>query len=93
MNEEFLPLGSIVLLKGGTVPVVVIGYTVIEEGSSELWDYLGCAYPIGVMDPERNLLFKRNQIEKVLFVGYIDDDGKKFLNQLTESYKKITENQ
>ena len=87
--NEYLPVGSVVLLKGATRGIVIIGYSIIEEGSKEVWDYLGCAYPIGVVTPDKNLLFNRNQIEKVLFEGYSDEEGQKFLSSLTESMKKI----
>ena len=89
MENKFLPLGSVVLLKDAQRPIVIIGYTVVEEGSTDIWDYLGCAYPIGVIDPSKNLLFQRNQIEKVLHTGYTDEEGDKFLNQLTESVREI----
>ena len=89
MDSQFLPVGSVVLLKGATRGIVVIGYSVVEEGSDEIWDYLGAAYPIGVITPDKNLLFNRDQIDKVLFEGYADEEGKKFINTLTESMKKI----
>lgn len=89
MDNKFLPVGSVVLLKDATRPVVVIGYAAVEEGSNEIWDYLGCAYPIGVIGNNGNLLFKRNQIEKILFTGYIDEEGKEFLKQIEESLRKI----
>lgn len=89
MKEDFLPLGSIVLLKDAKRYVVVIGYTVVEEGSKEVWDYLGCAYPIGVVDPTKNLLFNKDQIKEVIFTGFRDEEGRRFRNKLTESLKKI----
>ncbi len=92
MENKFLPLGSVVLLKDAQRPIVIIGYTVVEEGSTDIWDYLGCAYPIGVIDPSKNLLFQRNQIEKVLHTGYTDDEGNKFLDQLTDNVSKIKPN-
>ena len=89
MEEDFLPVGSVVLLKEATRPVVVIGYMVVEEGQSEIWDYLGCAYPIGVIGNENNLLFQKNQIDKVLHIGFANEEGKQFLKDLGESVSKI----
>lgn len=89
MNTDFLPLGSIVLLKEAKRSIVIIGYTVVEEGSTKIWDYLGCAYPMGVIDPTKNLLFNKDQIEKVLFTGFIDEEGKEFRTKLVENLKKI----
>lgn len=89
VGKEFLPVGSVVLLKEATRPVVVIGYMIVEEGQSEIWDYLGCAYPVGVIGNENNLLFQKNQIDKVLHTGFANDEGKQFLKDLEESVTKI----
>ena len=89
MKEDFLPLGSIVLLKEAKRYVVVIGYTVVEEGSKDVWDYLGCAYPVGVVDPTKNLLFNKDQIKEVIFTGFRDEEGRRFRKKLSESLKKI----
>ena len=86
---EFLPVGTVVLLKGATRPVVIIGFTTKEEGKEEIWDYLGCAYPFGVMGQDQNLLFQRKDIEKVIFKGYVDEEGSNFLKLIEESLKKI----
>ena len=92
MNDEYLPVGSVVMLKGATRGIVVIGYSVVEEGKKEIWDYLGCAYPIGVINAENNLLFNKDKIEKVLFKGYTDEEGTKFLQTLKETMNKIKNN-
>ena len=89
MEKNYLPLGSAVLLKGATRPVIVIGYMVMEEGSKEVWDYLGCAHPIGVVGSNKQLLFNKEQVEKVLHVGYSDDEGNKFLKSIEESVDMI----
>ena len=87
-NDKFLPLGSVVLLKDAKRYIVIIGYAVIEEGGSKVWDYMGCAYPIGVINSENNLLFNRKQIDKVIHTGFSDDEGDKFINVLEESLNK-----
>lgn len=88
--NDYLPVGSIVLLKDATKKVVIIGYAVVEESSTEVWDYLGCVYPIGVIGMNKNLLFNKEQIDKVVFTGYSDEEGKNFISQLKismESFK------
>ena len=89
MTNDFLPVGSVVLLKEATRPIVIIGYSVVEQGSKKLWDYLGCAYPVGVIGTDKNLLFQREQIEKVISVGYEDDECKEFLSSLNREYDKV----
>lgn len=92
MNEDYLPVGSVVLLKEATRKIVIIGYAVREEGSSEIWDYLGCAYPIGVIGSDKNLLFNKEQIHQVIFRGYLDEEGKKFQKDLIIDLEKIKNN-
>lgn len=86
-NKEFLPVGSVVLLKEATRKVVVIGYAVIEKGSTEVWDYLGCAYPVGVISSDSNLLFNKEQIDEVVSVGYSDEEGKNFIKSLENNLR------
>ena len=86
---EFLPVGSVILLKGASRPVVIIGFTAKEDDSDTIWDYVGCAYPFGVMGKEENLLFQRDNIEKVIFKGYSDEEGNKYLKLLEESIAKL----
>ena len=89
MKNEFLPVGSVVLLNDATKPVVIIGYSVVEEGSRRLWDYLGCAYPVGVLGKDKNLLFQKEQVYKIISKGYEDDECRKFLDIMNEQYDQI----
>ena len=69
MNRDMmgvLPLGSVVLLKDAKRYLVVMGYLIIEEGTNKVWDYMGCAYPIGAISSDAILTFDANQIEKVI---------------------------
>ena len=88
MDNSYLPLGSIVLLKKATKKIVVIGYLVKEDGKEKYWDYLGAPYPLGVLEPNKNLLFDREQIEKVVFTGYSDEEGKKVIDFLNNRDKE-----
>ena len=40
----FLPLGSIVRLKGGKVSLMVVGFAPLEPGTDDVFDYLGVKY-------------------------------------------------
>ena len=87
--EELLPVGSIVLLKEAKRKVVIIGFAVVEDGSKEIWDYLGAPYPIGVLSNDKNLIFNRNQIEKVVFIGYSDDEDKDLRKEIDNSLESL----
>ena len=57
-------------------------------GKEKYWDYLGAPYPLGVLEPNKNLLFDREQIEKVVFTGYSDEEGKKVIDFLNNRDKE-----
>ena len=82
---KFLPIGSVVLLKGGEKKVMITGFcsSAIED-TSKVYDYTGCVYPEGYLDFEQICLFDHEQIDKVFFVGYQDDEEKEFKKILTE---------
>lgn len=83
--DKVLPLGSVVLLKDAKRYLVVIGYLIIEDGSNKVWDYMGCAYPIGTISSEATLVFDTEQIDKVIFEGYSDEEGEAFREKVSKS--------
>lgn len=86
MNKDImgvLPLGSVVLLKDAKRYLVVMGYLIIEEGTNKVWDYMGCAYPIGAISSDAILTFDANQIEKVIFKGFSDEEGENFRKKVS----------
>ena len=87
--EEFLPIGTVVLLKEATRKVLIIGFAQVEENSKKIWDYVGCAYPIGVISNNTSLLFDKEQIDKVIFQGYSDNEDKTFRKDLEANLSRI----
>ena len=88
-NTTYLPVGSVVLLKGAKQKVVVLGYAVKEDGEDKIWDYLGAPFPVGIIKSDMNLLFDKSQITKIYHTGYKDEDSVKFLEALERDLKKI----
>ena len=88
-NKELLPLGSIVYLQEGTQKLMIIGRGVIfddeETGEKAFADYMGVLYPMG-FQTESTLFFQHENIDKVVFVGYSDEEEGRFL----EVYEKWT---
>lgn len=89
-KADLLPLGSIVYLKEGTVKIVIVGRgTVIEDDQGEFYtDYLGFVYPSG-FEPDDGIFFNKEDIDKVLFKGYVDDDEERFLEIYAEWESKL----
>ena len=76
---RLIPLGSVVLLKGATKRVMVVGFLpTLEEDPSKVFDYMGCLYPEGIMSSKQNLVFNHDQIEKLICLGFSDEEEKKF---------------
>ncbi len=93
MNEQqngFLPLGSVVLLSGAKKRLMVTGYCAYDKGDqSKTYDYCGCLYPEGVISSSQMALFNHNQIEKVYFMGYTDEEDIKFKQNLYEALREL----
>lgn len=66
-NNNKFSLGTVVQVKGSAQLIMILGYSTI---SNKKFDYEGCIYPLGVLDPSHNYLFSNKDIKKVIFHGY-----------------------
>ena len=86
----FLPIGTVVMLKGGSKRVMITGFGAVSESTGDkLWDYSGCMYPEGFLSSDENCLFDHAQIEQVYHVGLIDEEETEFKKQLNEIMEKL----
>jgi Uncharacterized protein conserved in bacteria len=86
--EKLLPIGSIVLLKNGQKKVMIYGRKQIQSGTNNLWDYISCLYPEGNIDENHCYLFNHEDIDKLIFIGYQDEEElnyQEFLGELEEN--------
>lgn len=83
MEEKFLPIGSIVLLKNGTKMVMITGY--LPQSSTnptDIFDYSGCLFPEGLLSSDQNVVFYHDQINQIIFKGYQNEESIGFLNEI-----------
>lgn len=89
MRDKYLPIGTVVLLKGGRKRAMITGFcSVAQENQEKIYDYSGCVYPEGYLSSNQVCLFDHDQIDKIFFVGYEDEEEKVFkekLNQIVSS--------
>lgn len=89
IEEKYLPLGTVVMLKGGSKRVMVTGFCAVEENDNrKMWDYSGCMYPEGFLSSDQICLFDHSQIEQVYHLGLVDEEEeafKKTLKEITEA--------
>lgn len=83
-KKKYLPIGTVVMLKGGSKRVMLTGFCAVEdEEQGKIWDYSGCMYPEGFLSSTQTYLFNHTQIEKIYYLGLEDDDEeKKFKTKL-----------
>ena len=102
MKDKFLPIGTVVLLKGGKKEVMITSYcifpnnTEIKDGKEvkpekKIYEYGGCIYPEGILDSNMICAFNHSQIEKICHMGYetqTQQELSKVLNGGYEIYKQ-----
>ena len=84
-KEKYLPIGSVVLLKDAKKRIMVTGFVAqSQETGDKIFDYMGCLYPEGIISSEQNLLFNHDQIDKIFYLGYSDEEWLKVHSKLKE---------
>ncbi len=95
--EKYLPVGTVVMLKEGKKRAMITGFCCIgdKEKNKKVFDYSGCLYPEGFISANKFLLFDHEQIDKIYFLGYQDEEEKVFkerLNRVIDQMNKQEEN-
>lgn len=94
MREKYLPIGTVVLLKGGKKRAMITGFcSVAQENQEKIYDYSGCVYPEGYLSSNQVCLFDHDQIDKIFFLGYEDDEEKAFKEKLNTIVSTIENKQ
>ena len=89
IKEKFLPIGTVVMLKGGTKRLMITGFCMMDKNNKDkMYDYCGCLYPEGIISSEQTALFDHEQIEKIDHLGLSDDDEKAFKEKLKDYLAK-----
>lgn len=87
--EKYLPIGTVVMLKGGSKRVMIVGFCCSDnKDATKIYDYSGCLYPEGTISSDKMLLFNHNQIDKIYHLGLVDEEEKQFKEKLKEFLEK-----
>lgn len=98
MKEKFLPIGTVVLLKGGKKELMITSYCIFPSNAQykdgqyikpekKLFEYGSCIYPEGILDTNVVCAFDHEQIDKILHMGYETDEYKELANILRQGYE------
>jgi hypothetical protein len=85
-KREFLPLGSIVILKGSVKKLMIVARASIVE--DDFFDYGAFMYPEGLIDTNV-AYFKREDILKVVHEGFSDDDDHLVVEIMSDAYHQF----
>ena len=92
IGEKYLPLGTVVLLEGGTKRVMITGFATASSDDPDLiYDYAGCMYPQGFITSNQTVLFDHDQIQKIYHFGLIDPEWVEFQSNLKKFLESLDE--
>lgn len=52
-----------------------------QTGTNNIWDYIACLYPEGNINEEYMYLFNHEQIDRIHFIGYQDEEEFEFSSE------------
>ena len=83
--KNYLPIGTIVLLKNGKKKVMIYGRRQSRINESNEYDYIACLYPEGNINENYMYLFNNDDIDTVVFRGYSDAEEEDFLKKISNA--------
>ncbi|MBR2587824.1 MAG: DUF4176 domain-containing protein [Bacilli bacterium] len=85
MKERFLPVGTVVTLKGADKKIMIIGYLPLRKDGA-LYDYSACTFPEGILEIDKILMFNHDQIDKINHIGLENKEYTDFNNGILNEY-------
>ncbi len=89
MYKNLLPIGSVVLLKGGEKRVMICGRIQTRSGDENIYDYSACYYPEGIVGSDSMFFFNHDGIDKVFFMGFQDVEEMNFHEQVLDRLEEL----
>lgn len=91
MENKYLPIGTICGLKNNNKKIMIISYFSLEyNGNVKMYDYKGCVYPEGLLLPAQAVSFNHEEIEKIEYMGFKNEQYEIFNNMLNRKEEENT---
>ena len=87
--KNYLPLGSVVLLKGGSKRIMICGRVQTRVEDNTVFDYSACLYPEGFIDAQSMYLFNNEDIDMVYYIGMQDVEEFQFRDRIDKELEKL----
>ena len=84
-----LQIGSVVLLNEAEKKLMIIG--ILQRNGEEVFDYVGCPYPEGLLDSENLFLFNHKDIAEISYLGFDNIERQIFIKKLETELNKNEE--
>lgn len=86
--KDLLPIGSVIIMKDGEQPLMIYGILQTDAEKMKEYDYICVPYPQGNMGEGSSFFANHEDIDKILFRGFENEERVKFLNELSQLYEK-----
>ncbi len=91
IGEKYLPIGTVVLLKNAEKKIMITGFASMSPQTGDaIFDYSGCIYPEGFLNYEEVCVFNHEQIERVFYKGFVDNEEIEFKKELVDQLSRIS---
>lgn len=88
MMNNLLPVGTIVSLRFNKGKFMIIGFCTKEGNSGKVYDYSAVVYPTGLYSFDEVVMFNREYIKKVYYMGYQSDEDVAFKAEIEKKINK-----
>ena len=89
MYKDLLPIGSVVLLKGGNKRLMICSRIQTQDGATAIYDYAACYYPEGIVSSDAMFFFNRDAIDRVYFIGFQDEEELAFRQNVLDKLGEL----
>lgn len=88
MKNSLLPIGSVVLLKGGQKRLMICGRVQTDVATNITYDYSACYYPDGILNSKELFMFNNDNIQRLFFIGFQDGEELAFRQFIEDELKE-----
>jgi len=86
---KYLPIGSIVVLKGGEKKLMIFGRYQQDTANDTVFDYVGCPYPEGNIGTKATFLFNHEDIAWIHWLGMSDEEDEALNDELKQLPRRV----
>ena len=87
--DELLPIGSVVRVKGAQRNLMICGRVVTRTGFDDIYDYVACLYPEGLIDASDLYFFNRTAVDECVYKGFEGEEELAFREHVLGTLNEV----